>query len=136
MIFNLRPLIESDYEDILLGWWKNWRFPAPPKDFLPDNGTGGIMVLDGDTPVCAGFLYTTNSKVIWVDWIVSSIEYKDKDKRKDALTLLLSTLTNIAKNTGAEYTYALVKNKSLINAYTSLGYTSGDSYQKELIKKL
>lgn len=136
MIFNLRPLIESDYEDILLGWWKSWRFPAPPKDFLPDNGTGGIMVFDGDTPVCAGFLYTTNSKVIWVDWIVSSIEYKDKDKRKDALTLLLSTLTNIAKNTGAEYTYALVKNESLINAYTSLGYTSGDSYQKELIKKL
>ena len=59
MIFNLRPLIESDYEDILLGWWRSWGFSAPPKDFLPDNGTGGIMVLDGDIPVCAGLLIQT-----------------------------------------------------------------------------
>ena len=135
MIFNLRPLIESDYEDILLGWWKSWRFPAPPKDFLPDNGTGGIMVLDGDTPVCAGFLYTTNSKVVWVDWIVSNKEYRKKPHRKDGLNLLIQTLTNTAKDKKYKYVYANNNNTYLIDAFLSNGYLKG-SKSTELIKNI
>ena len=27
------------------------------KDFLPDNGKGGLIVYDDKTPVCAGFIY-------------------------------------------------------------------------------
>ena len=25
-------------------WWKWWRWTPIPKNFLPDNGTGGIMI--------------------------------------------------------------------------------------------
>lgn len=135
MIFNLRPIIESDYEDILLGWWRSWGFSAPPKDFLPDNGTGGIMVLDGDIPVCAGFLYTTNSKVVWVDWIVSNKEYRKKPHRKDGLNLLIQTLTNTAKDKKYKYVYANNNNTYLIDAFLSNGYLKG-SKSTELIKKI
>ncbi len=135
MIFNLRPLIESDYEDILLGWWNSWGFSAPPKDFLPDNGTGGIMVLDGDTPVCAGFLYTTNSKVVWVDWIVSNKEYRKKPHRKDGLNLLIQTLTNTAKDKKYKYVYANNNNTYLIDTFLSNGYLKG-SKSTELIKNI
>jgi hypothetical protein len=135
MIFNLRPIIESDYEDILLGWWKSWGFSAPPKDFLPDNGTGGIMVLDGDIPVCAGFLYTTNSKVVWVDWIVSNKEYRKKPHRKNGLNLLIQTLTNTAKDEKYKYVYANNNNTYLIDAFLSNGYLKG-SKSTELIKNI
>lgn len=136
MEFNIKPLGETDYEDILVGWWKDWKWTPPPKDFLPSDGKGGVMVLDNDIPVCAGFVYMTNSKVAWVDWIISNKEYKKKPQRKEALDLLITTLTNICKDTGNKYCYALIKNKSLIKTYETLGYTSADNYTQEMIKVL
>ena len=78
MEFNIRPLNDTDYEEVLVGWWKDWKWTAPVPAFLPDDGKGGIMVLDNDMPVCAGFIYMTNSKVAWVDWIISNKDYKKK----------------------------------------------------------
>lgn len=136
MKFNLRPLIESDYDDILVGWWKEWGWEPPQRDFLPANGNGGMIVYDYEIPVCAGFVYTTNSQVAWIDWIISNKEYVKRPERKEAITLLIKTLTDIAKNTGHKYGYALIKNESLIKTYESLGYSKGDSYTNEMIKAL
>lgn len=136
MELTIRNLNESDYHNILVDWWVQWNWEPPKRNFLPDNGTGGIIVYDGETPVCAGFLYITNSDVSWVDWIISNKEYKMKDKRREAIILLISSLTNIAKNSGAGYAYALIKNNSLIKTYESLGYIKGDTYTSEMIKLL
>ena len=136
MKLTIRPLCDNDYNDTLVGWWKDWGWEAPKKDFLPDEGKGGLMVCDGDLPICAGFIYMTNSKVAWVDWIISSKEYRVKGKRKEAINMLIESLTNISKNSGSKYAYALIKNKSLIEVYKSFGYNEGDSYTKEMIKLL
>lgn len=135
MSFNIRPLNENDYDTLLTGWWKEWGWQSPEKDFLPDEGKGGIIVLDEEEPICAGFVYTTNSKVAWVDWIISSPTYR-KEGRKEAIKLLVNTLTNICKNTGHKYCYALIKHPSLIDAYVDLGYVKGDGYTSEMIKVL
>ena len=95
MEFNIRKLQSSDYEDTLFGWWKDWGWEAPLKDFLPDDGEGGLIVLDEDIPVCAGFIYVTNSKVAWVDWIISNKNYREKSKRQQAINLLIESLTNV-----------------------------------------
>ena len=77
MIFDIRPLEVGDYETILMEWWKDWGWTPPPKDFLPQEGTGGMMVLDPDgTPICAGFIYITNSKVCLIEFIVSNKKYR------------------------------------------------------------
>jgi hypothetical protein len=136
MELTIRPLNETDYHNILVDWWRQWSWEPPKIDFLPDNGKGGIIVYDGEVPICAGFIYLTNSEVAWVDWIISNKEYRVKDKRKEAITLLISSLTNISKNSGSKYSYALIKNQSLIKTYEDLGYTKGDSYTSEMIKLL
>ena len=136
MELYIRELNESDYDDILVGWWKQWKWEAPQRDFLPNDGKGGIIVYDEETPVCAGFMYLTNSKVAWVDWIISNKEYTKKPQRKDAIKLLVSSLTDICKKTGSKYSYALIKNQSLIGIYEELGYLKGDSYTAEMIKAL
>jgi len=136
MIFNLRPLNKDDYDKTLLGWWKDWGWTAPTKDFLPDNGKGGLIVLDEEIPVCAGFIYVTNSKVSWVDWIISNKNYRKYPARKEALKLLIESLTNICKDLGSKYTYALLRHEGLIKTYEDLGYTQGESYTKEMIKAL
>lgn len=136
MAFNIRPLNNDDYDTILVGWWNDWGWTPPGKDFLPDDGMGGIMVLDGEVPVCAGFMYTTNSRVAWIDWIVSNRQYRKKPERKESLILLVDTLTNISRNTGHKYGYALIKHPSLIEIYKGIGYIKGDGYTGEMIKVL
>ena len=44
MIFNIKPLSSTDYDDILVNWWNDWGWTPPTKDFLPDNGKGGVMI--------------------------------------------------------------------------------------------
>ena len=136
MSLYIRPLVATDYDSILLQWWSDWRWTAPSRDFLPDNGTGGYMVYDGETPVCAGFMYETNSKAIWCDWVISNIEYKDRTKRKEALSLLVKTISEQAIMLNKKYVYALIKNKPLINVYKKQGFIEGASYSHELIKTI
>jgi hypothetical protein len=136
MALDIRILNSSDYDEILVGWWKDWGWDAPQKDFLPNDGTGGCIVFDGDTPVCAGFMYVTNSKAVWIDWIISNKNYRKKPERKQAINLLIDTLTNISRDLGSKYAYALIKHNGLIESYEELGYVKGDSYSSEMIKIL
>jgi len=136
MALIIRPLNENDYDTILSEWWRAWGWEPVERDFLPDDGKGGLMVLDDEEPVCAGYIYTTNSKVAWVDWIISSDTYRKKPQRREGLKLLIETLTDICKNTGHKYSYALIKNRSLIGIYEDLGYAKGDNYSSEMIKVL
>jgi len=137
MTFDVRPLNLDDYNTYLVKWWEDWGWKAPPKDFLPDDGKGGMMILDRDgTPICAGFVYMTNSKVAWVDWIISNKKYRKKPHRTNAIGLLIETLTNLCSSLDAEYCYALIKHKGLQSTYEKLGYTKADSYTVEMIKKL
>jgi hypothetical protein len=136
MELTIRQLNDNDYQDILVEWWTQWGWTAPEKDFLPDNGKGGYIIYDEDTPICAGFIYITNSRVSWIDWIISNKKYTERAKRKEAISLLVDSLTNISKMSGSKYAYALIKNNNLIKTYEELGYIKGDSYTSEMIKVL
>ena len=133
---NIRHLNDQDYDAILTGWWKDWGWEAPSRDFLPNNGTGGAIVFDNDIPICAGFLYMTNSKASWIDWIISSKTYTEREKRREAIKILVESLTNLSKDLGNKYAYALIKHQNLIKTYEGLGYAKGDSYTSEMIKIL
>jgi len=136
MALIIRPLNENDYDNSLVQWWRNWGWEPIDKEFLPEDGKGGLMVLDDEEPVCAGFMYATNSKVAWVDWIVSSDTYRKKPERSEAIKLLVETLTNICRNTGHKYSYALIKHPGLSELYEELGYVKGDKQVSEMIKLL
>ena len=136
MIFDIRPLELDDYDTILVDWWKDWGWTPPTRDFLPDNGKGGMIVFDGDIPVCAGYIYLTNSGVAWVDWIISDKNYKDKESRKEGIKYLIQALTEICKQLNFKYCYALINHKGLIKTYEDLGYIKADNYNQELIKQL
>jgi len=136
MKLYVRPLTEEDYDKTLRQWWFDWRWTPPSRDFLPENGTGGFIVYDGETPVCAGFMYETNSKAVWCDWIISNIKYKDRNNRKEGLSLLIKRIGEEAERLDKKYIYALIKNKPLINVYKKQGFVEGSSYSHELIKKI
>ena len=135
MEFTVRLLEKGDYENTLLGWWKDWNWDAPSKDFLPEDGLGGMMVSKGESSICAGFLYFTNSKAAWCEFIGSNREYKDKD-RGNAIKVLLESLSEMGRWQGAKYVYTSLKNDSLISKYKDCGYVQGSTGCTELIKIL
>ena len=132
---EVRFLNEGDY-DVLSSWWKDWRWTPPPRDFLPQDGTGGMMASKDGVDVCAGFIYFTNSKTAIIEFIVSNFQYKNKD-RKEAIEFLINTLTEVAKETnGCKYIYTSLKNESLINSFSACGYQTGSTGCIEMIKTL
>ena len=133
MNLTARPLTHEDYDTTLKGWWKDWGWEAPSRDFLPQDGAGGIIVLDGEVPVCAGFLYNTNSKVAWVEFIISNKDYKLKPNRDESIKKLIDSLISIAKNMNKKYIFANNNNPSLINHFIGKGFNIGAKNQTELV---
>lgn len=136
MELNIRKLTESDW-DLLVKWWgmySEWK-QHPTKDMLPDNGTGGFIVEKNKTPIVAGFLYTTNSKVGWMEWIVSDKNYKNKDK-KDAIELLITGMEHVARNSGCKIILSIGRNKNLINSHKQLGYMVDSKPSYEIAKQI
>lgn len=130
-MFKVRQLKESDY-DQLLKWWAWFRFPAPPKECLPENGTCGLMITKDGIDICAGFIYFTNSKIAWIEFIVSNPEYKAKD-RQNAIDILITELSNIIRNRNFHIIFTSLKNENLINRFTSCGFTKGSSGTTEMV---
>lgn len=131
-----RYLTEEDY-DTLTGWWKMNRFPAPPRDFLPNNGLDGIMVVKDGVEICAGFIYETScNNLAWVEFIVANFEVKDRELRKEALNFLINNITVICKNMGKKYLFTSVKNDGLIERYKECGYIVGSKGTTEMVKGL
>jgi hypothetical protein len=132
--FECRQLKETDW-DMLVSWWKWWRWPEMPKDMLPENGTGGFLVSKNGIPIVAGFIYTSNSRLAFIDWIVSNPEYKDKN-RKQAIATLISMAEEAFKASGYKYMITFGRNKSLIDTHKELGYHIDNKQSHELIKIL
>ncbi len=132
-MFKARILTEDDY-DMLSPWYKWHRFPQPPKDCLPNNGLGGIMITKDGIDIVAGYLYFTNSKMTWLEFIVSNPKYKEND-RKEAIEFLINELSEIAKSKGFSVVFTSVKKEGLINRYLACGFTDAGK-ASELVRML
>jgi hypothetical protein len=129
---NTRTLTESDYL-ILSDWWKAWGWPVMAKDMLPDNGTGGIMVENKGENIVAGFLYWSNSKLVWLDWIISNPN-ADKKIRKQAIEMLILTAEQMVKDAGSKYIMSISRSNSLLKIHEKIGWSIDKTPSHEMIK--
>jgi hypothetical protein len=134
MELQVRSLQESDWET-MQAWWEAWGWPEVTKDLMPLDGLGGLMIEKNGVAIASGFLYLTNSKVAWTEWIVSDPEYRQEDRAK-ALSMLVSGLENIAVSAGYKIILSVGRNKGLLNIHKELGYTVDDSPSYEISKKI
>lgn len=128
---KIRELKEEDYST-LCDWWKWHRFPIPPMEILPDNGLGGLMVEVDGIDICAGFLYLTNSKICWIEYIVSNPSYREEN-RKEVIKTLIERLSEIAKNLGFKVVYSSVVNENLLKTMEELGFNVSKSNSTVLV---
>ena len=129
---NTRTLTESDYE-ILTDWWKAWGWPILVKDMLPDNGTGGIMVDNEGENIVAGFLYWSNSKLVWLDWIISNPKVS-RDIRQEAIKKLILTAESMTKEAGSKYMMSISRSNSLLKTHKQMGWNVDKTPSYEMVK--
>ena len=135
MKFNIRKLTENDW-DTLVSWWKAWPgWDAPVKEFLPDNGTSGLIVDKNNIPIVAGFLYFTNSTAVLLEWIISNPEYKNKDRTK-AIETLIESAEIFCKKNNKKYMFSISKNKSLTEIHKKLNWFVDEKPSYEITKKI
>tara|TARA_R110000751_G_scaffold87893_9_gene174012 strand:- start:2582 stop:2986 length:405 start_codon:yes stop_codon:yes gene_type:complete len=133
MELKTRSLKSSDWKTIC-SWWEGHKWPILPKDALPENGTGGFMVEENNNPVIAGFIFKTNSKGCWLEFIVSDPEYK-KD-REIIITKLVNDAQKYVKDLGYKYMLFIGKSNGLRKTMKKLGWSEDPSPTFELMKTL
>lgn len=132
---NIRKLTTNDWQT-LNDWWEAWpKWQAPVKDFLPGDGTGGLMVEKNNIPIVAGFIYLTNSKTALLEWIVSNPNYREDD-REEAIQLLISKAEDAIKKLGYKYVFAVMQHSKLIETHKKLGWIVDTKPSYELTKTL
>ena len=135
MKFNIRKLETSDWST-LIKWWDSWpEWVAPPKTFLPENGTGGLIVEKDKQPIVAGFLYFTNSQAVLLEWIISDPDYKNKD-RQEAIELLINMAEEICKKQNQLHMFSIGRNKHLIETHKKLGWKVDKKPSYEIVKNI
>jgi hypothetical protein len=102
---TITPFNFKEHAQDIRKWGEKHQFPLPPLDFLPDIG----LVVNN---AAAGFLYTSNSKLGWIEWVFSNPE-KPAEERTEALDTLMSALEQIAITRGL---------KALFSSSGSTGY--------------
>lgn len=134
MGLNIRDLQEKDW-DILEEWWSHHFGKMPEKDSFPDNGASGIIAESKGVPVCACFIYTTNSSIAFLEWIISNPNYNNKD-RSIVIDNMLIAAENIIRSKGFKYIFGFTTKEKLAKRLERLGHTITNTSSFELIKTL
>tara|TARA_R110002020_G_scaffold441960_2_gene653055 strand:- start:287 stop:844 length:558 start_codon:yes stop_codon:yes gene_type:complete len=116
----VRPIEENDYR-FIDKWWKDATGKTPPeRSLLPENGLHGLMVCKNNNPVACTYLYLTNSKMGYCDYMIGDPEYREKDRYELILQLMVGAIRT-ANNLGYEDFWFLTKEEGLLEKCKELG---------------
>lgn len=109
-------------------WWERHGSHTPKKEHL--SKTGIIVEIDS-TPICAGFLYNTDSKICVFEFVVSNPD-ADKQDRKLALELLIKKIKNKAIKRGYSLIYTSINIPAYIAKLKDAGFIEVDTNQTHM----
>jgi hypothetical protein len=120
---NVRKIELEDYE-FINKWWVEQGFVALEKDILPMNGLGGLII-EKEKPIAAAYLYITNSKVGYIDNLITDPKYVSKD-RFDIILMLIQACEQMANEVGCLEIWAMTENEGIIQRCKALGYNTSE----------
>ena len=116
---KIRKIELKDYEYINK-WWVEQGFDAVSLEVLPMQGLGGLIV-EKDKPIAAAYLYLTNSKMGYIDNLISDPKYISKDRFNIILELII-TCKQMAKEVGCLDVWAVTNSNGIIKRCEELKY--------------
>ena len=124
---KILPIKEEDYK-FINKWWKMINKLPPPRKLLPENGLHGLIAYKENKPIACLYIYLTNSKFAYSDYMISNIHYKGKD-RFNILLLLMQRAIQTAFHLGFEDFWFMTKDKGMLKRCEALGINvSEDPY--------
>ena len=124
---TIRPIKEEDYV-FINEWWKDIGKAPPPRNLLPENGLHGLMACKGGRPIVCNYIYLTNSKFAYSDYMISDTNYKGRD-RYDIVLELMNMSIGAAWELGYEDFWFITKSKGMLKRCKALGVkVSEDPY--------
>lgn len=75
--YNIRYIKNKDL-NVIRGWWLKRGEKPVQKELLPQDGLGGLIIEDDNSMIAACFIYLTNSKMGYIDHLISNPSYKGK----------------------------------------------------------
>jgi hypothetical protein len=131
MVFNAKEFKANLHFEELAAWWKFWRWTNHPVPGMLSD-IGYVVELDG-VNICAGWLYTTNSLIGSMEFIVSN-PHVEAALRSQALDFLIEQLSKRNTKEGKRVFMTSIKNEALAKKLIKLGFTMGDSGIKQFVK--
>jgi len=116
---NIRKIEPKDYEYINR-WWVEQGYNAVSLDVLPMQGLGGLIV-EKEKPIAAAYLYLTNSKMGYIDNLISNPKYISKD-RFNIILELIAACRQMAKEVGCLDVWAMTNDNGIIKRCEKLKY--------------
>ena len=121
---------EKNFEEVS-AWWRFWRWTNHPVPGLLSD-IGFIVELNG-LNICAGWLYTTNSLIGSMEFVVSN-PHADRDIRSKGLDFLINALFQKNLEVGKKIFMTNIKNEALAKKLLKLGFIAGDSNMQQFVK--
>lgn len=115
----------TDYE-MIASWWKAHEWQPIPLNFLPKIG---IIVNEQ----AAGFIYSTDSKICLLEWIVVD-PCAEKLARREALDFLFFQSEVIAKELGFQAIFSSVSHQGLLDRYKKHNFKVTDKEMTNVLK--
>lgn len=130
-MLEVRNYTLEDYE-ALSQWWAQWGWDAIPQAFLPETG---LVVTCNLMPVCAAFIYRTDTPIYWIENYISN---KDAPKsiRSEALELLILSCIDKAKTMGALIAMSSIKHNGLGRRLEKSGFVVSDKNMTTYMRAL
>ena len=117
---NIRSIKVEDY-DFINKWWVQQGFDPPGIDILPMDGFGGVVV-EKEKPIAAAYVYLTNSKMGYIDDLISDPKYFGRD-RFEILLALIKACENVAKDANCREVWAMSESRGILERCEALGYS-------------
>lgn len=123
-------ILNKENYNILVQWYIKWNLPITPFSYIPKNS-----YIVGNT--CAGFLYRLdNTPLFWIEGIISDPNITNKELKKEALNILISTLEDIAKKEGGELLMTSTPRENLNNIFLSKEFKNTPEKYFHLAKRI
>ena len=116
---TIRKIQLEDYEYINK-WWVEQGFNAVSLEVLPMQGLGGLII-EKEKPIAAAYLYLTNSKMGYIDNLISDPKYTSKD-RFNVILELIAACKEMAKEVGCLDVWAITNSKGIVKRCKELKY--------------
>jgi len=116
---------------IISEWWEAHKWPVIPLPALPQIG----MVVIHDKPVCAGWLYKTDSTIGWMEWLISD-RRAEKSVRGEAIDLLIDSLLERAKQEGMGIVFTSIRVPKLIKRLEHHGFSISDANMTNMTRTI